>query len=129
MENMEDDKEILKELRKITKNKENWNIVIDEVATKLNGNYSVDVKSKVLWLIGEMGLNNPVKIKKYVDDIATYLKDDSPKLKERSVNALRRIGRADENLIIPFFDKIKKMKENEVEKVRLFCMGLRKYCD
>lgn len=119
MENMEDDKEILKELRKITKNKENWNTVIDEVATKLNGNYSVDVKSKVLWLIGEMGLNNPVKIKKYVVDIATYLKDDSPKLRERSVNALGRIGRADKNLIIPFLDKIMKMKEDEVEKVRL----------
>lgn len=29
MKNIEDDKEILKELRKITKNKENWSIVID----------------------------------------------------------------------------------------------------
>lgn len=29
MKNIEDDKEILKELRKITKNKENWGIVID----------------------------------------------------------------------------------------------------
>lgn len=29
MKNIEDDKEILKELRKITKNKENWDIVID----------------------------------------------------------------------------------------------------
>lgn len=119
MKNIEDDKEILKELRKITKNKENWDIVIDQVATKLNGKYSVDVKAKVLWLIGEIGLNHPVKIKKYVEDIAAYLKNDSPKLRERSVNALGRIGRADKNLIIPFLDKIMEMKEDEVEKVRL----------
>jgi hypothetical protein len=119
MENMEDDKEILKELRKITKNKENWNIVINEVATKLNGNYSVDVKSKVLWLIGEMGLNYPKQVETYIIGIAFCLEDEHPKIRERAVNALGRIGRADKNLIIPYFDKIMKMRKDQVDDVRL----------
>ena len=56
MANKDEDKETLKELRKITKNKENWGGVIDDVANKLNENHSVIVKAKILWLLAEMGL-------------------------------------------------------------------------
>ena len=59
MANKDEDKETLKELRKITKNKENWGEVIDDVANKLNENHSVIVKAKILWLSGEMGLTYP----------------------------------------------------------------------
>lgn len=71
--NICEDRELLKELREITKNKENWKTAIDEVSIYLNENHSDDVKAKVLWLLGEMGLNYPLEVKKYVADIASYL--------------------------------------------------------
>ena len=119
MVNIGEDRELLKELREITKNKESWNVVIDEVAAKLNENHSDDVKAKVLWLLGEMGLNHPLEVKKHVADIASYLHDDCFKLRERSVNALGRIGRADKRLIVPYLDKIMEMRKDNVDEVRL----------
>lgn len=117
--NIGEDRELLKELREITKNKGNWNVVINEVAAKLNENHSDDVKAKVLWLLGEMGLNHPLEVKKHVADIASYLHDDCYKLRERSVNALGRIGRADKHLIVPYLDKIMEMRKDNVDEVRL----------
>ncbi|MBW9213027.1 MULTISPECIES: HEAT repeat domain-containing protein [Terrabacteria group] len=119
MVNIGEDRELLKELREITKNKENWKTTIDEVSIYLNENHSDDVKAKVLWLLGEMGLNYHLKVKKYVADIASYLHDDCPKLRERSVNALGRIGRADKDLIVPYLDKIMEMRKDNVDEVRL----------
>ena len=119
MVNIGEDRELLKELREITKNKESWNVVIDEVAAKLNENHSDDVKAKVLWLLGEMGLNHPLEVKKHVADIVNYLHDDCYKLRERSVNALGRIGRADKRLIVPYLDKIMEMRKDNVDEVRL----------
>lgn len=110
MANKNEDKEILKELREITKTKENWGEVIDDVANKLNENHSVIVKAKILWLLGEMGLNYPKQVETYIIDIAFCLDDEHSKIRERAVNALGRIGRADKNLIIPYFDKIMKMR-------------------
>ena len=112
------DKEILKELREITKNKKSWKANIDDVASKLDNTYSDTTKAKALWLLGEMGLKYPEEIEKYVNDIAHYLKDENPKLRERSTNALGRIGRGDENLIIPYLDKLMAMKDDESENVR-----------
>ena len=117
--NICEDRELLKELREITKNKENWKTAIDEVSIYLNENHSDDVKAKVLWLLGEMGLNYPLEVKKYVADIASYLHDDRSKLRERSVNALGRIGRADKQLIVPYLDKIMEMRKDNVDEVRL----------
>jgi HEAT repeat-containing protein len=117
--NIGEDRELLKELREITKNKGNWNVVINEVAAKLNENHSDDVKAKVLWLLGEMGLNHPLEVKKHVADIASYLHVDCYKLRERSVNALGRIGRADKHLIVPYLDKIMEMRKDNVDEVRL----------
>ena len=119
MGNIEDDGEVLKELREITKNKRNWGKIIDDVAFKLSEENSVTVKAKVLWLLGEMGLNYPVKVKKCVADIANYLNDECPKLRERSVNALGRIGRADKNLVMPYLDKIMEMRQDSIADVRL----------
>ena len=119
MANKNEDKEILKELREITKTKENWGEVIDDVANKLNENHSVIVKAKILWLLGEMGLNYPKQVEAYIIDIAFCLDDEHSKIRERAVNALGRIGRADKNLIIPYFDKIMKMRKDQVDDVRL----------
>ena len=113
-----DDKVILKKLRDITKDKKCWNENIDYVAEKLDTVYSVAVRSKALWLLGEMGLMHPEEIKRYVEDIAGYLDDGSPKLRERSANAIGRIGRADPNLIIPHLDRLMKMRHDESENVR-----------
>lgn len=112
------DKDILKELRDITKDKESWKSNIGYVAVKLNDDFSLSVKAKVLWLLGEMGLKHPLEIEEYVDDIAVYLEDDYPKLRERSANAIGRIGRADKNLVINYMDKLMKLSDDESESVR-----------
>ncbi|MDO4721019.1 MAG: HEAT repeat domain-containing protein [Peptostreptococcaceae bacterium] len=113
------DKEILKELREITKAKENWRDRIDDVADKLNEEHSAAVKAKVLWLLGEMGLRYPMQAEAYIKDIAGYLEDDSPKLRERAVGALGRIGRADKYLVIPYLDKIMDMRKDTINEVKL----------
>ena len=113
------DKKILSELRAITKDKMNWRTAIDDVVAKFSGQYSTDVKAKALWLLGEMGLQYPLSVQPYIEQIAGYLKDGNPKLRERSVNALGRIGRADKTLILPYFDTLMDMRCDTEEAVRL----------
>ena len=113
------DKEILKELSVITKDKVHWNTAIDDVAAKLGKQYSGDIKAKALWLLGEMGLLYPLQVRPYLEQIAGYLTDDNPKLRERSVNALGRIGRADKTLILPYFEALIKMCSDTAGEVRL----------
>ena len=115
---MSNEKDALKELRAITKNKECWKENTDNVASKLNENYSSNVKAKALWILGEMGLKYPEEIEGYVRDIVCYMEDENPKLRERSTNALGRIDRADKNLIIPHLDKLMTMKDDESENIR-----------
>ena len=112
------EKVVLIELRNLTNNKEAWKANIDNVAEKLNENYPIAVKAKALWLLGEMGLRYPIEIECHIEDIVSYLDDDNPKLRERSLNAIGRIGRTDENLIIPYLDKLMKMRYDESENVR-----------
>ena len=51
MTNSIDNENVLLELRELTKKKENWETKIDDVAVKLNENYSDAVKAKMLWII------------------------------------------------------------------------------
>ena len=118
MSTNEEDKEILKELRTITKDKESWKANMDFVALKLNENHSVAVKAKALWLLGEMGLKYPEEIEPHINDIAAYLEDDDSKLRERSANAIGRIGRADKDLVIDYIDTLMEMNDDESETVR-----------
>ena len=113
------DKAILTELRSLTKDKANWQTAIADVASRLGEPCSVDVKAKVLWLLGEMGLQYPVQVQPYIAEIAAYLGSDNPKLRERAVNALGRIGRADKTLILPFFDLLMSMRSDMSDEVRL----------
>ena len=112
------DNDVLRQLRDINKNRECWRENIDDVAAKLNGDYSVAVKAKSLWILGEMGLKYPAEIEAYLEDIVEYMQDDDSKLRERSTNAMGRIGRADKNLVIPYLDKLMNMRFDESENVR-----------
>ena len=114
-----EDKVILKKLREITKDKDHWSESIAYVGEKLDEEYSVEVRAKALWLLGEMGLNYPVQVKQYVEDIADYMDDNHMKLRERSLNALGRIGRADKDMILPYFDELMTMGNDESDDVRL----------
>ncbi len=113
-----DEKETLKELREIQKS-DNWESNIDNVAEKLGDEYSVNVKAKALWILGEMGLKYPQPVELHIERIAEYLEDDNPKLRERSINALGRIGRADKDLVIPYLDRLMKTRNDETGNVRL----------
>lgn len=115
---MSDDNEIIKELRELTKNKNVWKSNIDDVAAKLDENYSVNVRAKALWLLGEMGLRYPMEIQRHVGDIADYLENDDSKLRQRSANALGRIGRADKNLVAPYMDRLMDLRDDESGDVR-----------
>ena len=115
---MSNDKEILNELKEITRNKECWKSNIDDVAARLNEDGSVAVKAKALWLLGEMGLKHPTEIEGHISDIASYLENENPKLRERSANALGRIGRADKDLVLPYLDGLMELKDDESGNVR-----------
>ena len=114
-----DEKELLRELREMQKSTQNWPDSIDDVAEKIDEKYSVNVKAKALWILGEMGLRHPQHVELHIKRIAGYLEDDHPKLRERSINALGRIGRADKNLIMPYFDKLMITRNDEMGNVRL----------
>ncbi|MBR5503240.1 MAG: HEAT repeat domain-containing protein [Methanobrevibacter sp.] len=114
-----DDKNILKELRDIQKDKDNWKYNIDLVASKLNDNSSINVKAKALWMLGEMGLMHPQELESHIEEIAGYIEDGHPKLRERSINALGRIGRANNDLILPYLDKLMEARKDEADAVRL----------
>ncbi len=79
---------------------------------------SDDVSAKALWILGEMGLKYPRQIECYIKDIVSYLENENPKLRQRSANALGRIGRADKNLVIQYMDKLMKMKDDKSDNVR-----------
>ena len=114
-----DEKNILKELRDIQKDKDNWKDNIDFVASKLNDNSPINVKAKALWMLGEMGLIHPQEIESHIEEIAGYIEDEHPKLRERSINALGRIGRANKDLILPYLDKLMEARKDEADAVRL----------
>ena len=113
------EKEFLDKLKLLTKSKEKWEVAIDDVAKGLSEKYSSAVTAKVLWLLGEIGLKYPLRVQGYIGKIANYLENNNPKLRERAVNAIGRIGRADKNLVLPYLDKLMKMVEDEADNVRL----------
>ena len=115
-----EEKIILKKLREITKDKDHWSESIAYVGEKLDEKYSVEVRAKALWLLGEMGLNYPMQVNPYLEDIADYMDDNHPKLRERSLNALGRIGRAD-NVRLAFIWACENIATNAPE---LFCESL-----
>ena len=110
--------ELYKKLGELTKNKSKWEQSILDVAELLNSE-SQKIQAKALWLLGEMGLNYPYKIAEFVPVVAVFLNSADPLLRERALNALGRIGRADFSLIKPFWNDLFQFAKDEAPNVRL----------
>jgi len=113
-----DDRKLYAELGLLTKNKGRWKENIDHVASLLGGS-SPKITAKALWMLGEMGLQYPDKAEPYMDRIASFLDSEDDLLRERSVNALGRIGRARFELIAPYFDFLFRRAADNCPRVRL----------
>ncbi len=112
------EEELYKELGALTKNKDKWEENILYVASLLDTD-SEKIKAKVLWMLGEMGLEHTSKVKEFVPKIASYCNSESPLLRERAVNALGRIGRGDYESVKLYWPDLFRFAEDEEPKVRL----------
>ncbi len=110
--------ELYKKLGLLTKNKDEWESSISDVAYLLKSD-SVKIQAKALWMLGEMGLMYPGKIGEFVPPIADFLKSSDPLLRERALNALGRIGRADFSLIKPYWNGLFSFAKDQASNVRL----------
>lgn len=113
-----DEAELYKELGALTKDKDKWEESIPYVSSLLAYN-SVKIKAKALWLLGEMGLLYPLLVQNAVPEIVSSCDSLESLLRERAVNALGRIGRADYRLVEPFWDNLFRFASDEAPKVRL----------
>ena len=114
----DDETKLYKKLGELTKNKAAWKNSISDVAALLEYD-STKIQAKALWLLGEMGLQHPEKIGKCVPAISDFLNSPTPLLRERALNALGRIGRADFTLIKPFWNDLFRFAKDEAPNVRL----------
>ena len=112
------DRELYKELGELTKDKDRWQESIPYVSSLLTHN-SEKIQAKALWLLGEMGLAYPAAVKDVVYAVASFCDSPSPILRERSVNALGRIGRGDYKLIEPYWANLFRFASDNEAKVRL----------
>ena len=110
--------ELYKELGTLTKDKGRWEESIPCVSSLLTHD-SVKIQAKALWLLGEMGLEYPRSVQDAVPAIASFFGSPEPLLRERAVNALGRIGRADYSLIEPYWTDLFRFASDEEPKVRL----------
>ena len=110
--------ELYKELGALTKDKDRWEENIPYVSSLL-ANQSVKIQAKALWLLGEMGLAYPLSVQYAVPSIAQFHDSTETLLRERAVNALGRIGRADYSLIEPYWAGLFRFASDEEPKVRL----------
>ena len=112
------EKELYKELGDLTKNRDHWEDNISYIGTLLHGQ-TARITAKALWLIGEMGLIYPNKVTGFVPTIAAFLTDQNPLLRERALNALGRIGRADVEVVKPHLQDMFFVSRDEAPNVRL----------
>ena len=110
--------ELYKELGALTGDKAKWEESIPYVSSLL-ARESVKIQAKALWLLGEMGLTYPLSIRDAVSAIAAFIDSAKPLLRERAINALGRIGRADDSLIEPYWAGLFRFAADEEPKVRL----------
>lgn len=99
------DEKLYRELGQLTKEKTLWKQNIPYVASLLE-NQSPKITAKAMWLLGEMGLIYPQEIAPYTKEIATFIVSENDLLRERTANALGRIGRADYQLVAPYFKEL-----------------------
>jgi HEAT repeat protein len=110
--------DLYKEPGTLTKDRERWETSIPYVSSLLSHD-SVKIQAKALWLLGEMGLAYPLSVQDTVPNITSFCDSPVPLLRERAVNALGRIGRADYRLIEPFWEDLFRFASDEEPKVRL----------
>ena len=110
--------ELYKELGILTKDKSKWEENIPYVSFLLNHD-SVKIQAKVLWLLGEMGLEYPDSIQDAVPAVVSFCDSENALLRERAVNALGRIGRGNYSLIKPFWSDMFRFASDNEPKVRL----------
>ena len=110
--------ELYKELGKLTKEKNKWKDSIPYVSSLLK-HESVKIQAKALWLLAEMGLEYPELVKDSVQDIVSFCDSPEPLLRERALNACGRIGRADYQLIEPYWKDLFRFSADEDSNVRL----------
>ena len=110
--------DLYKELGILTKDKSKWKQNIPSVHSLLRAD-SAKIQAKALWLLGEMGLKYPHDIAECIPDIAAFLNSQDALLTERAINALGRIGRADFDLIKPYWADLFRFANNPEPNVRL----------
>ena len=110
--------ELYKELGILTKDKEKWAENILYVSSLLS-HESVKIQAKALWLLGEMGLKYPLKVKDTVPAIVSFCDSSDSLLRERAINALGRIGRSNYSVIEPYGTDLFRFASDEEAKVRL----------
>ena len=121
---MLNDKELYRELGALTKRKEDWRASIAYVGLLLdvgtnNDSPSPKITAKALWLLGEMGLLYPEETAPYVEKIASFLDSQEDILRERALNALGRIGRAQFEIVKPYWEKTFGLAADDNPRVRL----------
>jgi len=110
--------ELYKDLGKLTKEKNKWKDSIPYVSSLLK-HESVKIQAKTLWLLAEMGLEYPELVKNSIPDIVSFCDSSEPLLRERALNALGRIGRAEYQLIEPYWKDMFRFAADEEPNVRL----------
>ncbi len=110
--------QLYKELGTLTRSREKWEDNIPYVSALLS-HESVKIQAKALWLLGEMGLAYPQSVKAAVPAAAAFLQSTVPLLRERAINALGRIGRADFELVRPYLAELFRFACDDGPKVRL----------
>ena len=110
--------ELYKELGTLTKHKDQWEENIPYVLSLLTSE-SVKIRAKALWLLGEMGLAFSSSLGDGISRIALFLDSAEPLLRERAVNAIGRIGRADYALIEPYWADLFRFARDKEANVRL----------
>lgn len=112
------DEKLYRELGQLTKNKTIWKQNIPYVASLLK-NQSPKITAKAMWLLGEMGLIYPQEVAPYTKEIASFIVSENDLLRERTANALGRIGRADYKLVAPYFEELLTLAGDKSPNVRL----------
>ncbi|MDO4850818.1 MAG: HEAT repeat domain-containing protein [Actinomycetota bacterium] len=113
-----DESDLYKALGALTRDKSSWEGKVPYVSSLLV-HESVKIRAKALWLLGEMGLAHPRSVREEVPKVASSLDSPVPLLRERAVNALGRIGRADFRAIEPYWAGLFRFADDEEAKVRL----------
>ncbi len=110
--------ELYKALGALTKDRSRWKESVPYVSSLLT-HASVKIQAKALWLLGEMGLKDPLAVQDAVPVIASFLDSPAPLLRARAVNALGRIGRGSFSVVEPYWADLFRFASDADAGIRL----------